>query len=93
MPGAQIVVAGNTYVTDRLCEARIDVAPGTIVAQLRLEFRRLTVREPIGRHWAGHVLAVADRLGEYAAQSGPRERRRGAADAAGVLDDRRGPGA
>src|SRR5439155_10767118 len=28
--GAQIVVAGKTYVTDRLGEARIDVAPGTI---------------------------------------------------------------
>ena len=55
--------------------------------------RRLALGEPLGRHRAGDVLAVADRLREHAAQSGLRQRGGGAADAAGVLDDRRGAGA
>ena len=50
------------------------------------------LRQPVGRHRARHVLAIADRLREHAAQAGLRQRGGGAADAAGILDDRRRAG-
>ena len=40
-----------------------------LVAQLRREPRRLAGRESLRRHRPGHVLAVADRLREHAAQT------------------------
>ncbi len=61
------------------------------VAQAGREPRRFAARQTVGRHRAGDVLAVADRLGEHAAQSGFGQRVRVPADAAGIFDNRRRP--
>ena len=65
-----------------------------LIAQLRREPRRFALREAFRRHRAGHVLAVADRLGEHAAQAGLRQAPpRMRAMPPDILDNRRRAGA
>src|SRR5690349_21962645 len=62
------------------------------VAQLRGKAWRFALRETVGRHRTGDVFAVADRLREYTAEAGLRERRGGPGNAARVFDNRRRAG-
>jgi hypothetical protein len=72
---------------------KVGDAQQALVAQLCRESRGLALRKTVGRHWAGDVLAVADRLGEHAAQARLRQRRGVTGNAACVLDDGRRAGA